>query len=202
MQRRQFAHLAGADHGHGPAAQIAEDLFRQRRCGVADRDGAGTEAGFRAHALADGERRVKQAVQQRADRLRVRRGGVRVLHLPENLRFTDDERVEPAGHAEEMTRGVEAVDVVDVRREIRCLHPVELGEEGDEIGARRRRVVAGDVQLGAIAGRDDDRFAGGSALGDGAKRLGDASHLEIHTLPQIDGRRPMTDSDEQQIHRS
>ena len=134
------------------------------------------------------------------DRLRIGGGRVRVLHLPENLRFADDERVEAARNPEQMPRRVEAVDVVDVRREVRCLHPVELGEERDEVGARRRRVVAGDVELGAIAGREDDRFARGPAPGDGPQRLGDASRLEVHALPQVDGRRPMTDSDQQQLH--
>ena len=43
--------------------EVAEDLLRQRDRRVADRHGAFAEAGFAAHALADGERGVEQAVE-------------------------------------------------------------------------------------------------------------------------------------------
>ena len=68
VQRRELAHLARADDEHVAPLQIAEDLARQRDRRVADRDGARGERRLRAHALADGERRVEQPVEQRAGR--------------------------------------------------------------------------------------------------------------------------------------
>ena len=47
------------------------------------------------------------------------RGRVRVLHLAENLRLADDQRVEAGGDAEQVARGVEVGEVVDVRRDER-----------------------------------------------------------------------------------
>ena len=59
---------------------------------------------------------VEQPVEHRARRRARRVGdGVRVLHLAENLRLADDQRVEAGGDAEQMARDVEIGDVVDVR---------------------------------------------------------------------------------------
>ena len=100
------------------ALEVAEDLARERDGGEADRHRARAEAGLGPHALADGERRVEQAVEDRPRRLRVGRDGVRFLHLAEDLRLADDERVEAGGDAEQMARDVEVGDVVDVRRDV------------------------------------------------------------------------------------
>ena len=83
------------------ARQVAEDLSRERDRREADRDGPSTERGLGPDPLADAERRVEQPVQERAGRPDVR-GGVRLLHLPEDLRLADDERVEPGGDPEQV----------------------------------------------------------------------------------------------------
>jgi hypothetical protein len=44
---------------------------------------------------------MEHAVEDRPDGLRVGRRRVRVLHLPENLRLADDQRVEAGGDAEQ-----------------------------------------------------------------------------------------------------
>jgi hypothetical protein len=109
--------------------QVAENLLRQRHGGKADRDRTRSEAGLRPHALAGGERRVEQPVQQRAGGMDFSRSGVRVLHLPENLRLADDEGVEAGGNAEEVARRVEVQALVEVRLHDRPIDGVKLGDE-------------------------------------------------------------------------
>ena len=130
----------------------------------------------------------------------VGRDGVRVLHLAENLRLAHDERIEAGGDAEQMARDVEVGDVVDVRRDVARRDAVEVADEAHQILARRGRLVAGDVELGAVAGRDDDRFARRSALGERAERVGDAARLEVDPLAQLDRRGAMADSHKQKLH--
>ena len=71
--RGQLAHLAGADDDD-VAALSRRRSSRERDRRVADRHRARAEAGFRAHALADAERRVEQPVEHRAVGLDVARG--------------------------------------------------------------------------------------------------------------------------------
>ena len=72
VQRGQLAHLAGADDERRCGRLRSPKILRASDDGgEADRHRARAEAGFRAHALADGERRVEQPVEHRADGLRV-----------------------------------------------------------------------------------------------------------------------------------
>src|SRR5207249_1600602 len=125
---------------------------------------------------------------------------VRVLHLSEDLRFADDERIESARDPEQVPRGVEILLVVQMRRQFVRWHTVELGHKAREIRACRGCVLAGNVELGAIASGHDRRFVGRPAPRDAAQRLADATRLEIDALAQIDRCRAMTDSDEQEMH--
>ena len=194
VPRGQLAHLAGADHDDGAAAQIAEDLAGERRRRESDRDRARAEAGLGAHALADRKRRMEEPIEDRADDLHVVGDGVRLFHLTENLRLADDQRIEAGGDPEEMSRGVEVGDVVDVRRDRRTIDAVELADEAHQIRARRRHIVAGDVQLGAIAGRQHDRLARRAARGERRQRAGEPVHVKIDPLAQLDRRGLVTDS--------
>src|SRR5687768_10741537 len=91
----QAADLAGADDQHAAPLQAAEDFPRQRDRREADRHRAFAERGLRSHALADAERPVEYLVEQRTRALALRRDLEGVLHLPEDLRLADDQRVEP-----------------------------------------------------------------------------------------------------------
>ena len=112
---------------------------------------------------------MKQLVQQRPGRLRRRRDAVGLFDLAEDLRLADHQRIEPRRHAEEMTRGV----VIDVRVEVRPdLRPAGSWWNS-EINASRSspacaRILARDVELGAIARRDDDRLRGDATFGERA----------------------------------
>jgi hypothetical protein len=58
-----------------------------------------------------------------------------------------------AAKVQGFTWTVEVDDVVDVRRDGRTIDAVELADEAHQIRARRRHIVARDVELGAIARR-------------------------------------------------
>ena len=109
--------------------EVAEDLARQFDRRIADRDRALAEAGFGAHPLADGERRVEQAMGHGAGELQVARRRVGALHLAENLRLADDQRVEAAGDAKEVARRVVAAVDVEMLGEPAGLDAVILAEE-------------------------------------------------------------------------
>jgi hypothetical protein len=74
-------------------------------------------------------------------------------------------------------------------------HRVEV-RGGGQILPRRRGVLAGRVDLGAVAGRHDDRLAGQSAAGQRLESRRHAARREVHPLAQIDGGGPMADADE------
>ena len=101
--RGERADLAGADDEHAPALETAEDLARQRDRRKADRHGALAERRLGAHALADVERPVEQLAEHRPGAAASRGGLERVLHLAENLRLADDQRVETGGDAEQVS---------------------------------------------------------------------------------------------------
>ena len=192
VQRRELAHFARADHDDVASLEVAEDLAREGDRGEAHGHRARAEARLGPHALAHGEGRVEQPVQDGPGRLRFGRDRVRVLHLAEDLRLADDERVEARGDAEEMPRGVEVVQVVDVRDHIAGRHVVELAEELHEVVARRGGLVARDVDLGPVARRQHRRLARRPAGRQCAERLGHTPGLKVDPLTQVDRRRAMT----------
>ena len=144
----ELADPAGADEHHAPAGEIAEHLRGQGRGGRADRRRALADRGLRAHALADGQRLAEHPVEQRPRR----HGLERRAHLAENLPLPRDERVEPGGDPEQMQRGL--VVVQPVENAVERLAGLRGEHLGDVLLA-----VAGQIDLGAIAGREADGIA-------------------------------------------
>ena len=89
------------------------------------------------------------AGEHRPGRVGLRRELVRLAHLAEDLRLAGQERIEPRGDAEEMQR---RVDAAQLHQEVRVAE--------HRPGTRRGhvRIVACDVELGAVAGREHDRL--------------------------------------------
>ena len=125
----------------------------------------------------------------------VRRGRKRVLDLAEDLRLADNERVEAGGDAEQMARRV----VVDMRVEMRSnaigRQLVELGEKRDQILAAEVGVLARDVQLRAVARRDDDGLGSVLATRERAHGRLETAAAEIQPLPELHGGCTMTGAD-------
>jgi hypothetical protein len=80
---------------------------------------------------------------------------------------------------------------------------VKRADERHQLGSRRRDVLAGNVELGAVAGREHGHLAAGPARSprrERAQSILEAARLEIDTLAQLNGRGAMTDSDEKEVH--
>src|SRR6186713_1564369 len=107
---RQRADLACANDEHAPAIELPEDFSRERH-------GALAESCFCPHAFPDKEGPVKQLAQHRAGPVMFRGSLEGVLHLSEDLRLADDDRVESRGHPEQMTDSGLAVVGEQMRRE-------------------------------------------------------------------------------------
>jgi hypothetical protein len=200
VHRRELGHLPGPEDQHVQAAELAEDLFRQRDRGVADRDRPLAETCLAAHPLADAEGRCEQAVGERAGRLQPTRGRERVLDLPEDLRLTHDERVEPRRDAEQMVGGLRAAINDDVRRQRVPRYAVVFTDEA-AAGFRGRVRFGAGVDLRAVAGRKHDRLAGHVAGGERREGSVEPAAREVHALPKLHRRRPVTDPYGKEAHR-
>ena len=195
----ELGHLAGTEDEHVPPGEITEDLPRQFDCRVADRNGALAEAGFAAHSLADGEGRMEQAMRHRAGELQLARGCVGRLDLTKNLRLADDERVEAGRDAEEMPRRVDAAVAVQVLGETRRVDFVVVAKEAPE-GVAGGIGFADGVDLGAIAGRENDSFLAPAVRAEGVQRRVESAPSEINGFAQLYGRRTMAEANSKKPH--
>ena len=202
VPRRQLGHLAGADDEHRRVAQVADDLARQAERRVADRHRALGQLGLAPHALAGGERGVEQAVEERAGRVQIGRGRVGLLHLAEDLRLADDERIEPGGDPEQVAGGVGFAAGVDVRPQIVGRHGAGRRQEAGHRLVAVLEAVAGRVELGPVAGREQHHFAERRIAGQRRHRLAEIAGGERQPLAQVDGRGVMADAEDQESHQS
>jgi len=132
----------------------------------------------------------------------VRRDGIRVLDLSEDLRFAHDQRVEPRRDTKQVPRDVGAGVDVEMRREVVLGHIVEPAHEPLQAGSRGLAVLAGDVDLGAVAGRQHHGLSRRRTRGQLPQRLAHATPREIDPLAQIDRRRVVAHAQQQEIHRA
>ena len=131
------ADLAGADDQHPAPLETAEDLPCERHCGEAHRHCAFTERRLGANAFADAERPVEQCRSSRPRAVLVGRRLERVLHLSENLRLADDERIEPGGDAEQMRDRGAVLEREDVRLEDVGGHVMVSAQKGHQFVTAR-----------------------------------------------------------------
>ena len=61
-------------------------------------------------------------------------------------------------------------------------------------------LIACRIQLGAVARREHDRLAARQPRRQLAQRRIQPARVEVDPLAQLDGRGPVTDSDEQKMH--
>ena len=198
--RGERADLAGADDEHAASFETAENLARQRDRGKADRHGAFAERRLGADPLADAERPVERLAQERSGAVTLGGGLEGVLHLSEDLRLADHERIESRRHAEQVPRRRHVAVGEQVRQEGVARELVILAEKRDDLFASALGVGAGDVDLRAIAGGEDDRFGGGRSRDERLDGGADVAAREIELLPQVHGRRSMTHAEEKQVH--
>ena len=115
-------------------------------------------------------------------------------HLPEDLPLTRHERVEARGDAEEMVRRCPVLQPVERRLDLRP----ERRERRGRIPLGLLRVGGGDVELGAVAGREAGRFA--SALREAGRQRLRGVAVERHLLAQLHRRVVVGGTDEDEAH--
>ena len=83
----------------------------------------------------------------------------RVFKLAENLRLAQYHRIQPASHAKSMAHGGRGIEQIKIGGDFVALKPVVLCQPADN-----RFVLAHAIQLGAVAGRQNHRFFGRTAV--------------------------------------
>jgi len=197
--RRQLAHLAGTDHEDRAPLERVEDLLRKLDGGVADRHGALADGRLGADALPDLERLTEHPVEEALGGARLAGEVVGLLHLMEDLGLAHDHRVERGDHPEQVLHDRVALDDVEVARQLVTIEVVEVAQEVDDrvragLGGRHR------VDLGAVAGREDDRLGYLVGPGERRQRLRLDVSREGELLADLDRRGLMRKTDEGQVH--
>jgi hypothetical protein len=143
---------------------------------------------------------MKQPVEQGARGTLGGGDAVRVLHLPQNLRLADDHRVEPRRHAKEMACRVLVCPGVQMRHDLLGRQPVEIAQKRGHVSGGLAHVLAGHIELDAIAGGHHRSLAGRDAGSQRSERRRVAATSEGQPLTEVDGSGPVARADEQQVH--
>src|SRR5208337_1701795 len=106
-----FADCAGAENERGAIVELAKNALGEPHARGSDAHGTRAELGFRANALANFERGLKQAVQDGASNVRGVGTEIGFADLAENFRFAKQHRFQAGRNAEEMADGVVIVVV-------------------------------------------------------------------------------------------
>ena len=184
-----LAHLAGAQQEDRAAFEAAEDLLRERGGRRRHRGGALADRRLGPHLPAGVERLAEDPVEQRPGRAEL----VRDPHLAEDLALARNERVETRGDAEEVVRRGPVLQPVERRLDLRA----ERRERRDRSLLGLLRVVGGEVELGAVAGREADRLA--PVRGEPGRQRLRVVAVERDLLAQLDRRVVVGGADEDEV---
>ncbi len=193
VARGELADLARADDHDAAAGKVAEDLCGEGGGGRGDGRRALPDRGLGPHSLACVQRLAEEPVEERPDRPAL----VGRPHLPLDLAFARHERVEPGSDAEQVGGGGLLLQSIEVRLELRARDPAEVRERGRCAITGGIGVSSSEVELGAVAGRETNRFAA-LAQPPGQRRL--AFAVQGDALAHLDGREPMGSPDDEQLH--
>ena len=195
-----FAHRSGTDDEHPLAGQVADDLGDHLDRGVADRCGSSADAGLGAGPLAGFDRRAEQQVQRGAGGAFVLGDLPRAAHLTEDLALAEHGRIEPGGDLEQMADRGRIVLAVEVRDQLVDRQVAEFAEEVAHVGVRPVEQLGDDVDLGAVAGGQHDRFADVVAQRQAGDGLADLVGGDGDALQQRQRAAAMVDTDDQDRH--
>ena len=197
----ELGHFAGAEDEDVQARQVTKNLLGELDGGVADRHRALGEARFMAHALSDGERGVEESMGYGAREVEIVCREIGGLDLAEDLRLSDDERIEAGGDAKKMARRLDAAMAVEVLGQSRLVEAVIVAEEaGEAVGGRVR--IADRVDFGTVARRQHDRLGADAARGERVKRRVESRPSEVDGFAQLHGRRAMAEANCEKAHHS
>ena len=110
----KFAHFAGTDDHDGLAGEISENLSRQLDGGVADGNGGLGNSSFGPDLFRHRECPIHQCRKVHPHCTGVGGDPIRLLHLPKNLRLTDDHGIETGRHAENMANHIDITKAIEM----------------------------------------------------------------------------------------
>ena len=192
----QFDHLAGANEEHAlvrhPLENALGKMHRRRR----HRHDVRPDRRRRAHFLRDGKSVLEQFVQQRAHRPSLFGTAGSVLHLTEDLRLAEDHRVEPARDAKDMPDRIALRIGIEIRRDFAQRQVMKTRQPVGSV----LRLLRGEVQFGAIAGRQDRRLAHRPLVRQIMQRVVQALGLKRHLLANRERRRMVIQAKSIKLH--
>ena len=147
----QLAHLGRPEQQRGTAVEIAVDAAREIERGGGERHRPLGDAGVAPDAAGAAEGGDEDILERRRDEPMLRRRAMRRSELTQHMRLADDETVERARHAEEMTQRRLALVAIE-RAGDACLGMRRARSDERREGRHGLRVMA--HQLDAIAGGD------------------------------------------------
>ncbi len=192
----EFDHFAGADEEDFLFRQAVEDARRKmhRRGGHGNRVGA--DRGGRADFLGHREGALEQLAQQRADGSGFFGNARRLLHLAEDLRLAQHHRIQPRRDAEHVAHGFLLRMLVKIGLDLLRRQRVIFGQPV----RRTLRVFGRAIQLGAVAGGQNRRFAHGLGPQQVVQGLTHARRIERHLLANRERGRMVIDAQSEQLH--
>ena len=136
---------------------------------------------------------AEEAVEQRAGAS----GFEGVPHLPQDLSLAGHHRVETGRDAEEVQRGGFVCEPVQHRLETRRVLAREREERATARCSSRASSLGREVDLGAVARREDDRLAPVGERGERDRRAGE---VDGDMLAQLDRSLVVRHADERELH--
>ncbi len=163
MLHGQLRHLSGPDEQGALALQGAEDFAPQFDRGIADRDGAVADAGFRTDALGDKKGLMEQPVEDNPGRFLFRGDAVSLFDLAEDLGFAQHHGIQAGRYPEYVLDGL--VAPVQVERFFKpvCRYVFKLSQKLFGLCQGLVRVLGGKYHFHPITGRKQDHL-GNSGL--------------------------------------
>ena len=166
--------------------------------GEGHRHGAGADLGVGTHPFRHREGFLEQALQGSLHRFRLLGVGVGLLDLPQDLRLSQHQRVEPAGDPHQVAHRLLVLVAVDGGDHLARLQLVEPLQPAQHL--LPLPLLQAAVQLGSIAGGDDHRLADTRLLHQLTQGAIDAVRAKCDPFPQGDTGGVVVDSEGKQTH--
>ena len=115
------------------------------------------DAGFGSYFLSGVNRGLEQAGKDVAGRVVSSCGRISIGDLPQDLRFTEDDRFEPGSNTEKMLDGLFIQKAIDIFLEFFLGYAMCFREKGFQLV--ETRLICNGINLNPVARRENDDFA-------------------------------------------
>src|SRR5512138_3724090 len=105
------------------------------------------------------DRRLEETIQSWSSRVLTARQLERACDLSQDLRLANDQRIQPGRHVEQMTGSLQVLEAIEKGMEVFDRHAARIRQKGLQLG--ESQLIGGRIQLGAIAGGDNDQLGQG-----------------------------------------